>query len=63
MTGDDWAVLTDPNKRGNQWRDEAIFRTSVAEIDSLMGALSEVFLACQRERPSISAADETFHAQ
>ena len=37
-----WAVLSQPEKRGNRWEIEEFFRTGKAEIESVLGYLSEV---------------------
>ena len=37
-----WAVLSEPDKRGNQWNSDAFFHTGKGEIDRLMSKLARL---------------------
>lgn len=45
-----WAILTDPGKKGQKWREDEFFETGVAEIGSLMRYVSSVVPEIPRKK-------------
>ncbi|HEX9611441.1 MAG TPA: class I SAM-dependent methyltransferase [Gemmatimonadales bacterium] len=45
-----WAILVDPEKRGNRWRREEFFETGRREIDAALSHVQAVGLAVPRRR-------------
>lgn len=45
-----WAVLSDPQKKGNRWQIDEFFQTGIAEIDMLMRDLDALHLKLARGR-------------
>ena len=45
-----WAVLSDPEKKGNRWKIDEFFQTGVAEIDGLIRYLESLRLELPRQR-------------
>jgi len=39
-----WAVLSDPQKKGNRWKIDEFFQTGISEIDALMRDLDALDL-------------------
>jgi SAM-dependent methyltransferase len=44
-----WAVLSDPQKKGNRWEIDEFFQTGVTEVDELMRHLESLRLGVARE--------------
>lgn len=45
-----WAILTDPAKRGKQWKAEEFFETGVAEIRDLMAYVESLAVSVPRHK-------------